>query len=147
VSPINTLALSLLLSTALQVEKRENPFLVAGVDDLKAVEQFLAALQQAVAADDARAVAKLARVPLEVSIGGKRERVTSRARFVLVYPRVFTPCLKRVVAAAKMEALFASWRGIMFGSGAVWFGPQESGELRIITINGPIEGEELCKER
>ncbi len=140
---ILALALSLLLSAGLPVEEKENPFWVAGVDDPKAVHRFLAALQRAVAADDARSVAKLARVPLEVSIEGKRERVTSRARLELVYPRAFTPCLKRIVAAAKPEELFANSRGIMLGHGAIWFGPQQNGALRIITINGP--GEELCK--
>jgi hypothetical protein len=34
----------------------------------------------------------------------------------------------------------------MLGHGAIWFGLQENGDIRFFTINGPMEGEPLCKE-
>lgn len=34
----------------------------------------------------------------------------------------------------------------MLGEGAIWFGLQQSGQIRFFTINGPIAGEGLCKE-
>ena len=64
-STIPTLALSLLLSAPLPVEQRDNPFWIAGVDDPRAVQRFLAALQQAVATDDARSVAIPINGPIE----------------------------------------------------------------------------------
>jgi hypothetical protein len=38
------------------------------------------------------------------------------------------------------------WRGVMLGQGAIWFGRQKDGRLQLFTINGPIEGEPLCKD-
>jgi len=126
-------------------QEKTNPFEVAGVDDPETVYAFLGTLQKAVAADEAKEVAGLSRLPIEVSFEGARERVTSRARLEQLYPRIFSACLKRVVAAATPESLFANWQGVMLGSGAVWFGPDEQGVLQLTAINGPIAGEELCK--
>jgi hypothetical protein len=121
----------------------DNPYEVAGVDDPATVPRFLQQLQKAVGAGDAKAVAELARFPLPVSVGGVRKRVASATELESLYPEMFTACLKRVVAAATPQELFANWQGIMFGDGAVWFGPGAGG-MRLIAINGPQEGEKLC---
>jgi hypothetical protein len=121
-------------------------FYAAGIDDPKIVSTFLSELQEAVAADDAGRVAGLAAFPVEVSIGDQRRMVRSIAEFRTLYPRIFGPCLKRIVAAATLDDLSASWRGVMLGEGAIWFGLQQSGQIRFFTIDGPIAGEGLCKE-
>jgi hypothetical protein len=121
-----------------------NPFRVAGVDDPARVREFLAALKAAVAKDDAEAVARLTSFPLDVAVGGRRESVSSAARFMQLYKDAFTPCLRRLVETASVDELFANANGIMFGSGAIWFSPLEGGAIRIITINGPMAKEKLC---
>ncbi len=83
----------------------DNPFKIAGVEDPRAVYRFLGALQEAVATDNADAVARLSRFPLDVTIGGTKTRFASAADLQRAHPRVFTPCLKRVVAAATPERL------------------------------------------
>jgi hypothetical protein len=121
-------------------------FSPAGIDDPKVVDRFLTNLQTAVAADDAAGVAQLARYPAEVMIDKKRRRVRSRPEMEKLYGQIFTPCLKRVVAAAKPEDLFASWQGVNLGQGAIWFGMQANGRILLFSINGPMEDEPLCKE-
>jgi hypothetical protein len=121
-------------------------FSPAGIDDPKLVDRFVENLQKAVAADDAAEVATLARYPAEVVIDKRRRRVRSRAEMEKLYPQIFTPCLKRVVAAARSEDLFANWQGVSLGQGAIWFGMQASGRIQFFAVNGPAEDEPLCKE-
>jgi hypothetical protein len=124
----------------------QQQFSAAGIDDPKLVSTFLSDLQQAVAADDAARVAGLAAFPVEVSIGIQRRSVRSIAEFRTLYSQIFNPCVKRIVAAATPDDLSASWRGVMLGGGAIWFGLQQSGQIRFFTINGAIADEGFCKE-
>src|SRR5215813_5255639 len=73
----------------------------AGIDDPKMIDAFLADFQKAVANDDAATVAMLGRYPAEVVINKKRRKVKSRQEMEKLYPEIFTPCLKKVIAAAK----------------------------------------------
>jgi hypothetical protein len=136
-------AASLLASVRLQ--PATNPFVPAGIDNPQLVFTFLSDLQKAVAADDTGAVAGRTRFPVDVAIRKARKRLQSRAELQKVYAQIFDPCLKRVVAAAKPDDLSASWRGILLGRGAIWFGAEPDHAIRIFAINGPIEGEPLCQ--
>ena len=131
---------------AVAAQAPTSQFSPAGIDDPKLVDRFLTNLQTAVAADDAAGVAQLGRYPAEVVIDKKRRRVRSRAEFEKVYAQLFTPCMKRVVAATRPEDLFANWQGVSLGQGAMWFGMQASGRILFFTVNGPMEDEPLCKE-
>jgi hypothetical protein len=106
---------------------------------------FLSELQKAVAADDTAAVAALAKFPADISTRTARKRIQSSAEFQKAYAQIFDACLRRVVAATKPEDLSASWRGIMLGRGAIWFGLEPDRSIRIVAINGPIDGEPLCQ--
>jgi hypothetical protein len=119
-------------------------FSPAGIDDPKMVDQFLADFQKAVAADNAAAIAEMGRYPAEVVINKRRRKVKSRTEMEKLYPEIFTPCLKRVIAATRPEDLFANYQGVMLGGGAVWFGLQGSRRVLFYTINGPLENEPLC---
>jgi hypothetical protein len=119
-------------------------FSPAGIDDPKIVDRFLEDFQKAVAADDAAQVAAMGRYPADVVIAKKKRRVKSRDEMQKLYPEIFTPCLKRVIAATKPEDLFANYQGVMLGGGAVWFGLQGSHRILFYTINGPLENEPLC---
>jgi hypothetical protein len=139
-------ALAIAITGSVAAQAPTSQFSPAGIDDPKLVDRFLTNLQTAVAADDAASVAQLARYPAEVMIDKKRRRVRSRAEFEKLYAQLFTPCLKRVVAAAKPEDLFANWQGVSLGQGAIWFGMQASGRIQFFTVNGPMDDEPLCKE-
>jgi hypothetical protein len=119
-------------------------FSPAGIDDPKLVDAFLEDFQKAVAADDAARVAEMGRYPAEVVINKRRRRVKSREEMQKLYAEIFTPCLKRVIAATRPEDLFANYQGVMLGGGAVWFGLQGSRRVLFYTINGPVENEPLC---
>lgn len=121
-------------------------FSPAGIDDPKRVDRFVENLQKAVATDDAAEVALLARYPVEVTIEKKRRRVRSKQELEKMYAQIFTPCLKRVIAAAKSEDLFANGQGVNLGQGAMWFGMQANGRIQFFTINGPADDEPLCQE-
>lgn len=119
-------------------------FSAAGIDDPKMVDLFLADLQRAVAADDATKVAGMARYPVDVVIAKKRRRLRTRDELQKLYPEIFTPCLKKLVAEARPEDLSASYQGVMIGSGAIWFGLQGSRRVLFYTVNGPQDGDPAC---
>lgn len=119
-------------------------FSPAGIDDPKLVNNFLEDFQKAVATDDAATVAALGRYPAEVVINKRRRKVKSKEEMQKLFAEVFTPCLKRVIAATRPEDLFANYQGVMLGGGAVWFGLQGSRRVLFYTINGPVENEPLC---
>jgi hypothetical protein len=139
-------AAATLFAIASSPQAPSSQFSPAGIDDPKLVDRFLSDLQHAVANDDAAGVAALGRYPADVVIQKRRRRIKSREELQKLYPQIFSPCLKRVVAAARPDALFASAQGVMLGQGAIWFGMQVSGRIQFYTINGPMEGEPLCKE-
>lgn len=142
-SHAGVVAAFLLAGTLLQ--PAANPFAPAGIDNPQLVVTFLSDVQKAVAADDTAAVVGLARFPIDVSIRKARKHLPSSEEFQEVYAQIFDTCLKRVIAATRPEDLSASWRGVMLGQGAIWFGLESDRSLRIFAINGPIDGEPLCQ--
>ncbi len=138
------MAMITLFAMAGLLQAPTSQFSPAGIDDPKLVNNFLEDFQKAVAADDAATVAALGRYPAEVVINKRRRKVKTKEEMQKVYAEVFTPCLKRVIAATRPEDLFASYQGVMMGGGAVWFGLQGSRRVLFYTINGPVENEPLC---
>jgi hypothetical protein len=138
------MAMVTLFAMAGMLQSPTSQFSPAGIDDPKLVNNFLEDFQKAVAADDAARVAALGRYPAEVVINKHRRKVKSKEEMQKVYAEVFTPCLKRVIAATRPEDLFANYQGVMLGGGAVWFGLQGSRRMLFYTINGPVENEPLC---
>ena len=102
-------------------------------------ESAFAALQEAVAEEDAEAVAALAAYPLVVKVDERRE-VGSAEAFVSLYDQIMTDEIVTVIAEQEYGSLFASDQGIMFGRGEVWMsGVCEDDscavwDVRIITI-------------
>lgn len=84
----------------------------------KFVDAF-AVLQDAVAADDAEAVAALAAYPLVVKVGERRE-IGSPEEFVAHYDEIMTSEIVATVIRQEYGTLFANEQGIMFGNGEVW---------------------------
>ena len=106
---------------------------------------FLKALQKAVAVDDREAVAELTAFPLRAWTGRSLVEVPNASSFLLVYPGIFDPSLKDLIAKATVDDVFANYQGVMIGDGRLWFSPVGD-RLKIITINGPVEsGEEKAR--
>lgn len=98
-----------------------------GLDD-EDVATFLAQLQEAVRAEDAKAVAALVNLPLRVNyaVRGRRGavnavRITTSERFVRDYARIFTPNVKQAVLGQAPDKLFRNAQGVMIGDGEVWY--------------------------
>jgi hypothetical protein len=99
------------------------------------VTQFLARLQQAVAADDRGTVVGMVGYPLTVHpLNGRSMTYRNAAAVRANYARIFTPEVKAAVAAAKPDNLFARDQGIMIGDGEIWMN-EVSGAMKIITVN------------
>lgn len=102
----------------------------------KAVTAFLAALQKAVAADDRDAVAGLFSYPARVPLKGRSGKVKNKAELTAAYADIFDPGLKKLIADARLDQVFANSQGVMIGNGRLWFSPVGAkGQLAIITIN------------
>jgi hypothetical protein len=99
--------------------------------------RFLAALQAALAAGDAKRVVSMIEYPIAAWVEDRDVKFRTPDRLLASYGRVFTPQLKKTIAAARVECLFTNWQGIMIHDGEVWFRPVEGRGLKIVKINGP----------
>jgi hypothetical protein len=114
--------------------------------DSVAVIAFVRALQAAVARDDRRAVTRMVHYPAAVWDGRRSRVVRNASAFAAVYARVFSPSLRRDIAAVTVDGLFANWQGVMLASGHVWFDRNQAGWFGILTVNPPI-GVALSRQR
>ena len=83
-------------------------------------EPAILAFQQAVAAHDADAVARMAAYPFSATIDGKPRKIQDAAAFVAAYDRIVTPAIAKIVTGQKYAELFVNGKGVMFGNGEVW---------------------------
>jgi len=108
--------------------------------DSLAAMRFVRALQAAVAREDRRAVARMVSYPLRAWDGRRSRLVRGPGELMALYPRLFTPSLRRDIAAVTIDSLFANWQGVMFATGRVWFiRPADGRPYEIITINRPMD--------
>lgn len=113
-----------------------NRYAVAGIDNAAAAERFLRGLQRAVARNERGKVAGMVDYPLRVTIDGRKRTLNRRADLLRRYDLVFNRKVRQSLARQKAGDLFVNWRGVMIGSGEIWFGPRPEGKtLRIIAIN------------
>jgi hypothetical protein len=107
--------------------------------DARHVEAFLKALQAAVAVDNRIKVATLVDFPLPAWTGAATVTIRNEAEFQARYGRIFDASLKKAIADATVETLFANQQGIMFDGGRVWFRPvvERKNAIRIVAINEP----------
>jgi hypothetical protein len=109
--------------------------------------EFLTRLQRAVAQDARREVAALVSYPLVTRFGGQPHIIRTPAQFVSDYTMLLPPATLAVIRAQAYETLFANDRGVMIGSGEVWFsavcgdGACAARGVRITAINPPSTGE------
>lgn len=83
-------------------------------------EEAFEAIQAAVAADDAEAVAEWVAYPVNVTVDGEAYSVEGPEGFVEHYDGIVTEEVKAAVVDQQYEELFVSAEGVMFGNGQMW---------------------------
>jgi hypothetical protein len=107
--------------------------------DVSTKQKFVAALQNAVRADDKNWLADHMSYP--VNYFGKRKVVIrNRAAFIGNYSAFLSPKLRASVLAQDPASVFENWQGVMIGGGNqnIWVtrvGDAENAPYQIITIN------------
>jgi hypothetical protein len=103
----------------------------------RAYRTFLAQLQSAVRANDRGAVVKLVALPLRVNSNGKSQVYRDSGSVKRDYGRIFTAPVRHAILNQRFERLFGRDRGVMIGSGQVWFDHvgSDRGPVRITAIN------------
>jgi len=113
------------------------PLFEAAGTDAAQVATFLKTFQSAVAVGNCLKVASLIEFPLTAWVNGEQITIENESEFHAKYPQVFTPQLKKAIAAARPGTLSASQEGVMFDNGRVWFRPiaADKNALRVVAIN------------
>jgi len=113
-------------------------FDAAGTDAAQAAA-FLKTLQSAVAVGNCLKVASLIEFPLKAWANGEQITIENESEFHAKYRQVFTPELKKAIAAARPETLSANQEGVMFDNGRLLFRPvvERKNALKIVAINEP----------
>ena len=127
------IAWALALVTALACAQGPDRFASAGISQEEA-QAFLTKLQAAVAGNDARSVAAMTHFPLTVN---GRPGPRDSAHFVQGFDVIFNDKVRNAVLHARVENLFASYRGLMIGSGQVW--------IAAICARTVQRGDSLCR--
>lgn len=98
-------------------------------------KSFLAELQKAVESSDAAKVARLVQYPVRIIGDGRQIKIAHQSDFIHKYSSIITPKVRAAILAQSAECLFGNYQGMMIGDGQIWFQPEASGQMRIITIN------------
>lgn len=106
-----------------------------GEDVARKSRAFLAELQAAVHKGDKAKVAGLISYPLLVIHGSNKTRVRTQAQFLNRYDSIFDAHVRQAIAQQSAECLFGNYQGTMIGDGEIWYREQESGAMKIITVN------------
>lgn len=77
-------------------------------------------LQQAVARDDADAVAALVSYPIEVSIDGETRTLADVEAFVRQYREIIDDEIRSAIESQRYADVLVNWQGVMLGDGQVW---------------------------
>ncbi len=112
-----------------------------GPDFASQAKLFLVELQRIVKRDDKEQMSLLVRYPVHIFEGNHDTKVETPLEFIRQYPSIISPDLKRAILAQSPECLFATDQGVMIGDGNHWFQQQQSGQMKIITINQTKRGE------
>ena len=83
-------------------------------------EAVIRQLQQAVAANDAAAVATLVDYPFATVRDGQSLKITDAEAFVRDYDRIMTPPIAEAIKRQRYSELMVNYKGVMFGNGEAW---------------------------
>ena len=83
-------------------------------------EAVIRQLQQAVAANDAAAVAALVDYPFATVRDGQPLKIADAEAFVRDYERIMTPPIAEAIKRQRYSELMVNYKGVMFGNGEAW---------------------------
>ncbi|QLQ28128.1 MAG: hypothetical protein HZT39_07515 [Pseudoxanthomonas sp.] len=83
-------------------------------------EAVIRQLQQAVAANDAAAVAALVDYPFATVRDGQSLKIADAEAFVRDYDRIMTPPIAEAIKRQRYSELMVNYKGVMFGNGEAW---------------------------
>ena len=107
---------------------------LAPADTMRA-EQFLTALQTALAANDKAKIAGMVQYPLRVNLAGQTHRlIRNRQQFAEQFAWLFTDKTREAVKTQIPACMFARDQGVMIGNGEIWF-QDFDGTFRIDSFN------------
>ncbi|MEP6574453.1 MAG: hypothetical protein ABJD11_17260 [Gemmatimonadota bacterium] len=138
---IRVLALTILIFTATSL--RAQQFAAAGVSDSAALT-FFKHLQTAVRRHDDVRIWRLTGGTLRVNWPDTVEYVRTRGDFLSRYSRIFSRPIRNAILRQLPESLFVNAKGIMIGSGEVWFGGDcsqpdcKAVSIRLLAVNEPV---------
>jgi hypothetical protein len=134
-----TLVLPCLPLTAASAHAQTAPVFADAGTDATQVAAFLKCLQTSVALGNRVKVASLIHYPLKVWVDGEEMVIDSDSEFQANYGRIFDANVKKAIAEAKVDTLFANQQGVMFDNGRVWFRPlaEHKNAIKIVAINEP----------
>jgi hypothetical protein len=107
----------------------------------EAVKEFLTSLKEDSANKRWPAIADMITYPIKIRLGRHRIRIHDPAEFIAHSEAVLTPKVVAAIAQQTYATLFANDRGVMIGSGEVWFSPLcadadcKNAPIKIIAIN------------
>lgn len=116
--------LALLALSALPAAAQTVDEVNASIDDVLGdhapYEVAFAAIQAAVATDDAEAVAEWVAYPFNVTVDGEDYSFEDPDGFIEHYEGIVMPDVKQAVLDQRYEDLFVNAEGVMFGNGQMW---------------------------
>lgn len=117
------------------IEKTDQSrFYVAGIDNEKAVSDFLDTIKQAVANDNREKISSLINYPMNIYDGGELIKTYPDSASVLEnYDLIFSDQVKSELAKATFDTLFVTQEGIMIGQGQIWFN-EFDGNMKIMVV-------------
>ncbi|MDZ4046799.1 MAG: hypothetical protein U1E00_00395, partial [Pseudoxanthomonas sp.] len=83
-------------------------------------EAVIRQFQQAVAANDAAAVAALVDYPFATVRDGQPLKIADAEAFVRDYDRIMTPPIAEAIKRQRYSELMVNYKGVMFGNGEAW---------------------------
>jgi hypothetical protein len=114
-------------------------FSAAGLESGE-VQVFLRTLKDAVARDDAQAIASMVSYPITVRVDGAPVTVKTPKAFVANYTHIVRESVKQAVVQAQQDRLFVNYQGVRLGRGEIWFGGVynkggKTYQVKILAIN------------
>jgi hypothetical protein len=106
-----------------------------GEESARKSRTFLAELQAAVSKGDKTKVAGMISYPLLVIRSSSKTRVRTEAQFLSQYDNIFDAHVRQAIAQQTAKCPFGNYQGTMIGDGEVWYREQESGAMKIVTVN------------
>jgi hypothetical protein len=122
---------------AMSERKVANDAAAATVPQAQSYRTFLSRLQDAVRANDRRAVIRLIGFPLRVNAPGGARIYRDGRSVERDFDQIFTANVRRAVLRQRADRLFVRDLGAMVGSGQLWFDQRSPAGPVVITAVNP----------